>query len=43
VECDRIDAGKALGWRALLGLEEDDVTETVVVLCPDCAAREFGD
>jgi hypothetical protein len=35
--------GKGLGWRALLGVEDDDVPETVVVLCPVCAAREFGE
>jgi hypothetical protein len=42
VECRREATGKGLGWRAILGLEDDD-TETVVVLCPDCAYREFGD
>ena len=41
-ECKIESTGKARGWRALLGLEDDD-TETVVVLCPECAAREFGD
>lgn len=41
-ECKVVSTGKARGWRALLGLEDDD-TETVVVLCPDCAEREFGE
>jgi hypothetical protein len=41
-ECKVTSTGKARGWRALLGLEDDD-TETVVVLCPECARREFGD
>jgi hypothetical protein len=41
-ECKVSSTGKARGWRALLGLEDDD-TETVVVLCPDCAEREFGE
>jgi len=41
-ECKVISTGKARGWRALLGLEDDD-TETVVVLCRDCAEREFGE
>jgi hypothetical protein len=41
-ECKVVSTGKALGWRALLGLEDDD-TETVVVLCPECAEREFGE
>ena len=41
-ECKIESTGKARGWRALLGLEDDD-TETVVVLCPECAEREFGD
>jgi hypothetical protein len=41
-ECKVASTGKARGWRALLGLEDDD-TETVVVLCPECAEREFGE
>ena len=41
-ECKVTSTGKALGWRALLGLEDDD-TESVVVLCQECARREFGD
>jgi hypothetical protein len=41
-ECDQPASEKALGWRALLGVEDDDVTDTVVVLCPVCAEREFG-
>lgn len=42
VECKVESTGPARGWRALLGLEDDD-TETVVVLCPECALREFGE
>ena len=41
-ECKVESTGNARGWRALLGLEDDD-TETVVVLCPECARREFGE
>ncbi|MBD0348615.1 MAG: hypothetical protein ICV59_05635 [Thermoleophilia bacterium] len=41
-ECDRTALDKGLGWRALLGVDDDD-TETVVVLCPECARREFGE
>jgi hypothetical protein len=29
------------GWRAYLTAEDEPVL--VVVLCPECAAREFGD
>jgi hypothetical protein len=29
-------------WRAYLTVEEEDEPEGVVVLCPDCAKREFG-
>jgi len=29
------------GWRAMHGLEDDDTVVTVV-LCPECAEREFG-
>lgn len=31
-------------WRAYLGCDEDiDEPTEVVILCPDCAEREFGD
>jgi hypothetical protein len=43
VECGTVDYGAARRWRAYLGLEDDDVTETLVVLCQACAEREFGE
>jgi hypothetical protein len=33
---------EAHGWRAYLTVAEDE-SEEVVVLCPDCAKREFED
>lgn len=39
--CGVESEGRARGWRALLGREDDD-TVTVQVFCPACAAREFG-
>jgi hypothetical protein len=34
----------AVGWRAyLVDLRDEGEPLVVVVLCPDCAAREFGD
>jgi hypothetical protein len=30
-------------WRAYLTVAEEDEPEEVVVLCSDCAKREFGD
>ena len=41
-QCGAIDAGPGLGWRAMLGLEDDDETEAVEVFCPECYEREFG-
>lgn len=35
-ECVRVSEGRAAGWVALLGREDDD-RETVVVMCPTCA------
>jgi len=37
-ECLKVSEDRALGWRALLGTEDDD-TEVVVVLCPACWCR----
>ena len=39
--CGVESKGKARGWRALLGREDDDAV-TVQVFCPECAEREFG-
>src|SRR5215217_85653 len=40
-ECGAEADEHARGWRAMLGLEDDDTVVTVV-LCPECAEREFG-
>jgi endogenous inhibitor of DNA gyrase (YacG/DUF329 family) len=40
-ECGTESTEGARGWRALLGVDDDD-REEVVVLCPTCANREFG-
>jgi hypothetical protein len=34
---------EAHGWRAYLTVADEGEPEEVVVLCPDCAKREFGD
>jgi hypothetical protein len=34
--CGAVSEGRAEGWRALLGREDDD-RKVVVVLCPECA------
>jgi hypothetical protein len=34
---------EAHGWRAYLTHAEGDESREVVVLCPDCAEREFGE
>ena len=44
MRCDQCGAEsdeRARGWRAMLGLEDDDTVVTVV-LCPVCAERDFG-
>lgn len=41
-ECGAESSATADGWRALLGTNDDD-TEEVVVLCPTCYDAEFGD
>jgi hypothetical protein len=40
-ECGIESDERALGWRALIG-EEDDGSLIVAVFCPGCAEREFG-
>jgi hypothetical protein len=42
-ECGKETASEveAHGWRAFLTVAEEDEPEGVVVLCPDCAKREF--
>jgi hypothetical protein len=39
--CDTVSGGRASGWQAHLGREDDD-TECIVVLCPFCAAELDG-
>jgi hypothetical protein len=39
-ECGRPSELGAVGWRAML---TDDEPPAVVVFCPECAKREFGD
>jgi hypothetical protein len=45
VECGRRAAdGDARSWQAhLVDADDDDERDEVVVFCPACAAREFGD
>ena len=37
------DGGEARRWRAYLTVVEEGEPAEVVVYCPDCARREFGD
>jgi hypothetical protein len=43
-ECGALAAEGAEGWKAEIGddLRDDDPPE-VVILCPDCWKREFGE
>ena len=40
-ECGRLSDELARDWRAYLTADDED-GEEVVVFCPSCAAREFG-
>jgi hypothetical protein len=33
---------EARGWRAFLTIADEHEPEGIVVLCPECAEREFG-
>lgn len=42
-ECGKRASKHASGWWALIAYKPDEPTpETVYVLCPECAEREFG-
>jgi hypothetical protein len=41
VECGRVRAAGARGWRAYLATDENEPAEAVVY-CPECVEREFG-
>ena len=41
-ECGQESEEHVMGWRAYLTVE-DDGSEAVLVFCPECAEREFGD
>ena len=43
VACDRTDGGSARGWQAYLADLDDDGWDEVVLFCPSCAYREFGE
>jgi hypothetical protein len=44
VECGATADADATGWRAyLVDLRGEGEPLEVVVLCPECAAREFGE
>jgi len=43
VECGAATDRSERGWRAWLTAEENDEPAEVVVLCPGCSQREFGD
>jgi hypothetical protein len=43
-ECGWLSDQRASGWRALVVSDDDELPlqdDDVVVLCPDCAIREF--
>jgi len=44
-ECEKqaLTDVEAHGWRAYLTHAEGDESRKVVIYCPDCAQREFGE
>lgn len=43
IECDVVATGPADGWKAHISDATDDVPAEVVIYCPACAEREFGE
>ncbi len=43
LECGAVAQGSATGWSAYIGGGFEDEPLEVVVFCPACDAREFGD
>lgn len=43
LECQAESSGKAEGWKAYVGGGYEGDPIEVLVYCPVCAAREFGD
>jgi hypothetical protein len=41
VECGRAQTDGERGWRSYVTVDEDEPVEAII-LCPDCAEREFG-
>jgi hypothetical protein len=43
-ECGKVAVAEAEGWKAEIADDpRDDDAPEVVILCPECWAREFGD
>ena len=42
-ECPRVSSVSARGWKAYRVADPDKVAARVLVVCPDCARREFDD
>jgi hypothetical protein len=42
-ECERCADSEARGWRAYLVDADDYDEDEVLLFCPVCSAREFGD
>jgi hypothetical protein len=43
VACEQAAGGGARGWQAYLADLDDDGRDEVVLFCPSCAYREFGE
>jgi DNA-directed RNA polymerase subunit N (RpoN/RPB10) len=43
LRCEECGKEESHDWRAYLTVVDEDEPEEVVVYCPDCAKREFGE
>ncbi|HSC91500.1 MAG TPA: hypothetical protein VLB86_07595 [Gaiellaceae bacterium] len=43
VECGRVETAAAAGWKAYVADGHEFPASEVLVYCPGCAEREFGD
>jgi hypothetical protein len=43
VACEQPDEGSGRGWQGYLADLDDDGLDELVLFCPSCAYREFGE
>jgi hypothetical protein len=43
IECDVVATGPTDGWKAYIDSGRDGEPAEIVIYCPECAEREFGE